>query len=229
MEHTITPAALDTDTVLDWLREHPGVFKDHPELLDVLEFEHDAGATSLIERQVERLREENLNLKTRLQHLIAIAGENQRLVQRLHRLTLEVMATADLEQFIEDVATRLKADFHAEVVILHPGPGGPDPGTAEYVRHLPSPVPEWLQKLAQAGRPVCGRLTRAKLKTVFGETAGDVASCALVPLEDGGLLSIGSADPQRFFADMGTLFLELLGATVDFRLGQLSESRRKRA
>lgn len=231
MEHgsTVTPEALDTDTVLAWLRAHPTVFRDHPALLDVLEFEHNTDATSLIERQVERLREENLNLKTRLQHLIGIAGENQRLVQRLHRLTLEVMTAEDLAQFIEDVASRLKADFHADVVILHPGTDGPGPGTTEYVRDLPSPVPDWLQKLAQAGQPVCGRLTRVKLETVFGEVADDVASAALVPLEKGGLLSIGSSDPERFFADMGTLFLELLGATVDFRLRQLGEDRRKRA
>lgn len=220
---------IETETVLSWLRANPRVFRDHPELLEVFELEHDTGATSLIEHQVTRLRDENRQLKVQLQHLIGIAGENQRLAQRLHRLTLEVMTTDDLGQFIVDMAGRLKADFQADVVILHLGANDPDIGGMELVRLLPAPEPDWLQKLTQDGRPVCGRLTRAKLETVFSDEAANVASAALVPLEGGGLLAIGSSEPKRFFADMGTLFLELLGATMDFRLRQLGEDRRKRA
>lgn len=226
---TVKADHLEQEQVMAWLRAHPDLFSRHPELLDNLEFKHDTGATSLIEHQVQRLRDENRHLKVQLQHLIGIAGENQRLVQRLHRLTLEVMTRGDLRQFISAIAERLKSDFRADIVILHLGAEDPALDEIDHVRRLPATAPEWLQRLTQAGVPVCGRLTRAKLETVFGEQVRDVASAALVPLESGGLLAIGSSDPKRFFADMGTLFLELLSMTVNFRLQQLDDTRRKRA
>jgi len=44
-----------------------------------------------------------------------------------------------------------------------------------------------------------------------------------------GLLAIGSDLPERFHPNMGTLFLELLGATIRHRLEQDCADERKRA
>jgi uncharacterized protein YigA (DUF484 family) len=59
----------------------------------------------------------------------------------------------------------------------------------------------------------------------FRDAAEHVRSIALVPLRDTalfGLLALGSEDPQRFYADMGTLYLrrigELCAAGVSARL-----------
>ena len=55
---------------------------------------------------------------------------------------------------------------------------------------------------------------------MFGKVADELASGALIPLLDPtsdeciALLAIGSVDPRRFHAEMGTTFLRYLGAVL---------------
>ena len=55
----------------------------------------------------------------------------------------------------------------------------------------------------------------------FREAAEHVRSVALVPLGQTsvfGLLTLGSEDPQRFFPEMGTLYLKRLGGLASAAL-----------
>lgn len=220
---------MSASDIARWLEQHPDFFRQHPALLDRLNVPHTTSASSLIERQVERLREENRRLNQRLEQLAGIAGENERLMQRLHQLTLDLMAAGDEGDFIEHLCRKLGEDFEAGSVILHlvePPPGLED---AETVRALPEDHPEWLERLFDTGRAECGRLTRAKLEFLFGDGADKIESAALVPIAGHGLLAIGSGNTDRFYPDMGTLFLELLGATIRYRLARLDHKQRKRA
>ena len=62
--------------------------------------------------------------------------------------------------------------------------------------------------------PQCGLAAGNPCVPWFGEAAEHVRSVALVPLGDAsafGLLALGSEDAQRFFPDMGTLYLRRIG------------------
>jgi uncharacterized protein YigA (DUF484 family) len=63
--------------------------------------------------------------------------------------------------------------------------------------------------------PQCGLAAGSPFLPWFGEAAEHVRSLALVPLggasEFFGLLALGSEDAQRFFPDMGTLYLRRIG------------------
>ena len=48
---------------------------------------------------------------------------------------------------------------------------------------------------------------------LFGEDQRNAQSVALIPMPDIGLIAVGSADGNRFFPGMGTLFLRLMGET----------------
>ncbi|MDT8321603.1 MAG: DUF484 family protein, partial [Xanthomonadales bacterium] len=89
----MTDARTSTDEVIaQHLRENPDFFDRHPEILERLELGHESGvATSLIERQVERLRQHNNELDRQLKRLMQIASENERLMSRLHQLTLKLL------------------------------------------------------------------------------------------------------------------------------------------
>lgn len=217
---------LNADQVAEWLHRHPDFFVHHPDLLAILQLPHDTGATSLLEYQLKRLREDNDSLREKLQQLVGIAGENERLLQRLHDLTLELMATDDLEAMVVLLSERLENDFQIESVrllLIDTGNGG------DHIRPLPAPVPDWIGAMLDNGRPHCGRLTRAKAELVFGGDTGAITSAAIVPVADLGMLAIGSRDGEKFFPGMGTLFLERLAATLAFRLRRGDAGRRKRA
>ena len=61
---------------------------------------------------------------------------------------------------------------------------------------------------------MCGRLQPDKHALLYGVRAEEVQSTALLPLAGVGLVAVGSADPNRFFPGMGTLFLRMMGEAL---------------
>ncbi len=220
---------MNPEDVAEWLKDHPDFFIRHPELISRLEFSHDTGAASLLEHQAVRLRDENARLKDQLRQLAGIAGQNERLMQRLHDLTLELSTSASPEELVNTLAGHLQRSFQADTVMLWLTDPAPELSGLDPVRTLPAQLPDWLTELHGKDQPLCGRLTREKAGFVFEDRTDTVASAALVPLKSGGLLCIGSSREDRFYPGMGTLFLELLGTTINNRLAWLEESRRKSA
>jgi hypothetical protein len=78
-----------------------------------------------------------------------------------------------------------------------------------------APVADELRARADAlGGPQCGPAAGSPFLAWFGDAAGHVRSIALVPLgqtKPFGLLALGSEDAQRFYAEMGTLYLRRIG------------------
>ncbi|MFN2334709.1 MAG: DUF484 family protein [Wenzhouxiangellaceae bacterium] len=218
----MTDSELSPAQVEHWLQNHPEFLLEHPNALTALSIPHESGAVSLIERQINLLRQENQRVTRQLNYLTGVAGENERLMQRLHRLSLELMATNSPTTLIECLQTGLKRDFQADAVCLLVS----DPNQALTLgppaTTLPTDRPEWLDRLIQSGTPHCGRLTCEKRTLLFGDDGESLGSAALVPMVDSdhhtGLLGIGARSADRFHAERGTLFLQLLGETLAFRL-----------
>jgi uncharacterized protein YigA (DUF484 family) len=223
------------EVVASYLRKHPDFFNQRPELLEVLEISHESGdAASLIERQVEQLRASNQDLTRQLGRLVQIASENEQLMSRLHRLTLELMTIESRRGFFDRLGDSLSNDFNADVVQICLF----DPATAEEAGDVvmaieaDDPALEPFRTHLDKGGAVCGRLSEAKLEFLFGNKARWVQSTALVPLgENGadGMMAIGSSDPSRFYPGMGTLFLDLLANVISTRLAAQEPRARRRS
>jgi uncharacterized protein YigA (DUF484 family) len=221
------------DIVTQFLRQNPDFLEREPSLLKHLELSHASGpAISLIEKQVQYLRTQNETLEQRLNQLIQIASDNEKLMSRLHLLTLELMSIGDLSSFFDRLADALLTELKADILNItlfnlkiEAGPKTPmfcvprdDPEMKQFHDHL------------DKGISVCGRLNRDKRDHLFGSRAQWVQSTVLVPLGDDGLLAIGSSDPARFYPGMGTLFLDLLAQVVTARLAlEAPEKQRKSA
>ena len=70
------------------------------------------------------------------------------------------------------------------------------------------------REAATMATPQCGPAAGSGFAAWFGEAAEHVRSLALVPLGHTavfGLLLLGSEDPQRFYPEMGTLYLRRIG------------------
>ncbi|MCP4042339.1 MAG: DUF484 family protein, partial [Gammaproteobacteria bacterium] len=112
-------AIVSEHNMVEYLQNHPDFLMAHPELLGQLELSHSCGnAVSLIEHQVAVLKDQNRQLRQKLQGLIDNARENEKLNQRLHRLTLELLVCEDIDQVFTVLYDSLREDFSADKVVL---------------------------------------------------------------------------------------------------------------
>ncbi len=207
--------------VKKFLLKNPDFLEQEPELLRDLELNHSAGpAVSLIEKQVQYLRSQNEGLETRMNQLIQVASDNEKLMSRLHKLTLELMAIRDLPAFFDRLSEALLSEFNADIIniTLFDIKVEAKPKTPIFQTRRDDPDMQQFQDQLEKDVSVCGRLNSNKRDYLFGSRGQWVQSTALVPLGDDGMLAVGSSDPARFYPGMGTLFLDLLACVVTSRL-----------
>ena len=209
--------------VIEYLRSHPEFFASHGPLLAELTVPHASGeAVSLIERQVSVLRDQNRQLRRELMDLVQVARDNDRLNDRVRRLTLGLMQAQGLHRILQALHSSLGSDFDADAVALclfAPITDGPPTGDHGIELQVMSPDDESLaafKSVIEAGKPVCGRLRPAQVHALFLDKASEVSSLAVIPLilegsQCLGLLAVGSFEAERFHPAMGTMFLAHIG------------------
>jgi len=220
------------EIVSKYLRQNPDFLERQPALLKNLELSHASGpAVSLIERQVQYLRQENEVLQQQHNQLIQIASDNEKLMSRLHQLTLELMSMGDLPSFFDLLSNALLSEFNADIlsIILFDLKIEAGPKTPLVHTRRDDPELQQFQEYLDKGHSVCGRLNRNKRDHLFGARAQWVQSMVLVPMGKDGMLAIGSSDPARFYPGMGTLFLDLLADVVTSRLALETPAKQRKS
>jgi len=203
---------MNKDDVAQFLKAHPQFFDQHPELLESIQVPHPYGgrAIPLAERQTLALREKTKLLEGKLSELIQFGEENDAISEKVHRLAVALVGARDFPALTRSLYFHLREDFAVPHVALRVwGKSVPadfdearDAGEAER------------QHAAAMGGPQCGAAAGNPFLAWFGEAAEHVRSIALVPLGQTaifGVLALGSEDPQRFFPEMGTLYLRRIG------------------
>ncbi len=214
---------MSPDDVAMFLRTHPQFFDQHPELLERIQVPHPYGgrAIPLAERQTVALREKLKLVESKLGELIAFGEDNDAISEKVHRLAVALVGARDFPSLAQSLYFHLREDFAVPHVALRiwGKSVSPDYVEAEAVE------PAQRQHGEAMGAPQCGAAAGNPFLPWFGEAAEHVRSVALVPLGDAsvfGLLALGSEDPQRFFPEMGVLYLrrigELCAAGVSARL-----------
>lgn len=208
---------LGAHEVAAWLRRHPAFLKQFPDLALSLVVPRDEGPTaSLASYQLEVLRDKNRELSKRLSDLFANAQENERLAVRTHQLTLSLLKQRTAADTLRAMAASLAEDFNGDrvsIVLLKPVEGLEN---ADWLQVIPqnSTHLEPFRDCLREGEPICGRLQPEKNALLYGARADDIASSALLPLPEIGLVAVGSHDGNRFYPGMGTLFLRMMGEAL---------------
>jgi len=212
-----TTEPLEEDAVAAFLLENPDFFVRNQKLIRDLRIPHHVdGSISLIEHQVRVLRDENRQLRRRLDELLIVARDNDRLADRLHRLTLDLMSCADLEAVIYCLKDSLRNEFKADAVALRLFHTEGDVHTMDFITRNDERLSPFVPFLREK-RPVCGAPVLEQTEMLFGDTARHVGSLALIPVIEGqtyGFLAIASFQPDRFHPGQGTVFLRQLGTAV---------------
>lgn len=205
------------EAVSRYLEDHPDYFERRPQLLTRLTLNHETGGrtVSLIERQVQVLRDQDEAAQRQLRELVSIARENDVLGQRLHRFALALIEAPGPDEALEAAIELLRSEFHLESVTVRLATEPPLAGTrAEYVEADNARLTA-LSNQFSAGKPICGGKFDDSLNAfLFGEGYREMRSSALIPLGERparGVLALGSHDPHRFHPGMGTVYLTRLG------------------
>lgn len=209
---------LDTQTVADYLKTHPEFFERHPELLGeiLLPHPHDGRAIPLAERQILALRERTRQLEGKLTQLVKFGSENDTLSEKMHRLTLATIAASDLATSVQVLEHSLWEDFSVPYVGLRIWS---QPLKEQRLAVLEGVSQELRDYATALGQAYCGTEPPAEVTAWVGTP--EASSYALVPLRTRGtfgLLVLGSSDPNRFYAEIGTLYLTRLGELASMSL-----------
>jgi uncharacterized protein len=220
---------LNDTSVADYLQTYPDFFERNLGMLAKLRLPHvrEGGSTiSLVERQVEVLRERNQSLDRKLKELVDVARANDALADRIHRLSQRLIRAKTLLETINAIETSLREDFDAMHSVLVLFLEDAKPLEAEAGRFLrgASVVDEEIKmfdSLMTAGKPRCGQVRDVQRDYLFGKDSVEIGSVALTPLGVKGalgLLAIGASDAERFHPAMSTEFLSRIGELVTYAL-----------
>jgi len=217
----LAPVDSEEEAVASYLQRNPEFFERHQGVLARLRLPHARGGStiSLVERQIEVLREKLAGLEHKLAELLRVARANDAIAERLHRFTRRLVRGAPRDEVIARIEAGLREDFdafHATLVLIGTAPEANAP---RFVRAVPAGDPNLksFESLFAGGKPRCGQARDSQREFLFGPEGPEMGSVALVPLgEKGslGLLALGSADRDRFHPGMSTEFLARLADLV---------------
>lgn len=225
---------VDEAQLADYLDKHPEFFERHPNALAKLKLPHVRGsAVSLVERQVEVLRERHTGVEAKLTEFVRVARANDQLADKIHRLTRRLLAATTLAATLVEVEASMREDFDAfnsRLLLIGSVDAAKRDGVPErFLRTAAADDPslKTFETLFESGKPRCGQVRDTQRDFLFGNDAAGIGSVAMVPLSATspagkaagtvtpfGLLAVGSNDPNRFHPGMSTEFLARMGELI---------------
>jgi len=219
--------SVDDPSVTQYLQQHPDFFERHPQLLTRLRLQHPRNGTtiSLIERQVDVLREKHAELEQKLVDFVRVARANDQLAGKIHGFTRRLLRASNRAEVLALMESSLRDEFDAfHSVLVLPG-AGHEELLSRFLKPVALDDPHWLSfgTLLEGGKPRCGQVRDSQREFLFGGDAGGVGSVALVPLvglTPPALLALGSPDRDRFHPGMSTDFLSRMGELISDALSR---------
>jgi len=209
--------------IANYLANTPGFFERQAELLATVQLTspHGQRAVSLQERQMEMLRERIKGLEQKIIEMIRNGQDNVAIADRLHRWTRSLLLTTDPADLPQTMVDQLRQQFLIPQAAIRVWGAGPAHAQRPFAQAVSDDVKSFTSSLTL---PYCG-LNSGFEAGAWLDDATTVMSLALVPLRHGsgaiGLLVLGSPDPTRYAAEMGTEFLMRIGEVASAALSRL--------
>jgi uncharacterized protein YigA (DUF484 family) len=222
----VTIQGITEQDIANYLANTPGFFERQAELLASVQITspHGQRAVSLQERQMEMLRDKIKGLEMKIIEMIRNGQDNVAIADRLHKWTRAILLTRDDRELPDVLVSELKHQFLIpQAAIRLWGARGEFEGLG-FSAGVSDDVKTFASSLTL---PYCG-MNSGFEAAGWLEEPGTVMSTALVPLRHGeaerafGLLVLGSPDPTRYTADMGTEFLMRIGDIASAGLSRLA-------
>ena len=212
----LAAAETEEESVARYLQHNPDFFERHQPLLARLRLPHArSGSTiSLVERQVEVLREKHVGARAEARRVRAASRAPTTRIADQHA---PLHAPPAARRLARRGARRTSKPACARtstrsIPCCCSSAASPTSADERFLRMLPLDDPRLksFESLFASGKPRCGQVRDSQRELLFGAEANDIGSVALVPLGDKGslgLLALGSTDRDRFHPGMSTEFL----------------------
>ena len=212
--------------IANYLANTPGFFDRHAELLASVQLTspHGQRAVSLQERQMEMLRERIKGLEFKIVEMVRHGQENLTIADRLYRFTRTILLTTDAPALPGRMVESLRHEFMIPQAAIRLWGPGLDHEMHKGQAYAQPASPDVQSFTASLTVPYCGVNAGFEAARWFDDAAS-VMSLAMIPLRQAdtpfGLLVLGSPDPTRYAADMGTEFLARVGEVASAALTRL--------
>ena len=213
-----------SEEVASYLQDNPQFFEEHADLVAnmVVPHPHGGRTISITERQMLALRDKNRQLEGKMGELLQFGEENDAISEKMHRLAVALIAARSFQSVLHTLNFHLRDDFavpHVAVRLWYRSEGsGELPEFADVSHDLQA----FAETLVQ---PYCGSTAGFETSSWFGEASTHVRSQGLIAMRNGGgtigMIALGSEDHERFYAGMGTIYLERLGEMASAALARV--------
>ena len=228
MTSTMDLNVMGEESIAQYLLQHPEFFERHAEVLARVQLSsgHGARAISLQERQAEVLRDKLKGLEQRIMDMVQNSSENASIAYKVHRWSCALAQVQEPRLLPHAISEGIQKEFGVpQAAIRVWDVAGPYQGSL-FTMGVSDDAKAFASSLTM---PFCGPNLGFE-PTGWMARPQEVASMALLPLRAGandsqspafGLLVLGSDDPMRFDATMGTEFLSRIAEHASAALGRL--------
>ena len=202
---------LDSKEVELFLLDNLDFFETRESLVSEMSFKHSSSsASSILERQVNKLREDHKSLINMLTSFMETASINEDLFNKSKNLTLQILESNTRKQIINKVENSFSKDFKVDKPLLK--------------FHKNKKIDE-LEKLTglslHKGAIHCGSLSSEKMNVLFNDKKiGSMVVAVIVVRDEIGLLMLGSFDRSKYLGDEDTTFIEYIRDVLEKKLAK---------
>ena len=195
---------IDSKEVELFLLDNLDFFETRESLVSELKFKHsDSSASSLLERQILKLRGEQKNLMDLLSSFIETASLNEDLFNKSKNLILSILDSSSREEVVETVQKDFKESFNVNNCILE---------------FLNNEEIDALEKTTEISIH-CGSFSKQKMDLLFSDSKVEsMAIAVLISEKEIGLLKLGSYDRTRYLGDEDTTFIEYIRDVLEKKI-----------
>ena len=192
---------LDAKDVELFLLDNLDFFESRESLLSEMKFKDStSSASSLLERQIYKLRDEQKDLMGLLTSFIQTAQLNEDLFNKSKELTLSILDASDKDEVISAVQNDFTKSFNINNCQLN-----------FYSNSEIDNIEKETGMSFHKGAIHCGSFSSEKMEFLFEDSKVESAAIAvLVNKTEIGLLKLGSYERTRYLGDEDTTFIEYI-------------------
>ena len=202
---------LDPKEVEIFLLENLDFFESRESLVSELKFKHSSSsASSILERQVTKLREEHKSLIDLLTSFMNAASINEDLFNKSKDLTLKILESDNKKEIVKSVENSFKKDFKVDKprLLFHKN---------KTIDEIESATGLSFHK----GAIHCGSYSSEKMNILFkDEKVESMVIAVIVTGNEIGLLMLGSYDRSKYLGDEDTTFIQYIRDVLEKKLSK---------
>jgi hypothetical protein len=221
----MTNTTISDHDIINHLQNDTDFFIRHPEqLLAITVNNRNGKVASLINHQVNVLKERNQQLKDRLSEMIQYAEYNEKIMAQIFELTLRLSQISHVANVTKFFSAFVKKAFDCKMVrIIVPVYDKLNSNSSVLCIENEELFLSLFNGFMKSNRPICGRLKADKLKFVFDKKADTIGSSVMLPIGENaqkGILIFASEQESRFHPDMSTDLLMRLAQILEYKLSK---------